>query len=428
MRPIVVLVVAIASAAAVAASIAGPERLEASAKTGQQHTGDTMNRLVLILLGAGLVSQCASQQQQSASMADLPASMGAELTSNFPYYLLSPMGQKQQGDFEAAEMELGRTLAGDEAQLSQRSMLKPKAKRPSAGTARMMNVNQVPALASSLQIGKQDSCQYQKQYFAKIDECLARKPYPTVGLPAFKNEDLVIKRGLSEKNGCSFLLDNGVFKNYQVSRYSIDGDTQCLDGTRVGLSMTFSNVTLSYLWILRCLNRADQLLDDATLNGKTLDGSVGGENQAGGQEGGICVGSSQSFGFASLQLTNLEAQVELATDIYKNWRVTNVTVAMINSPAQTARSASSTAANLNTSEPSNPSSSMKEFVFELLDGDELNWRYLHLFQNWSRNRMHANFLDQYRRFLWLSLQRCLRESSERLPAKLTEVFAYQKYS
>ena len=283
---------------------------------------------------------------------------------------------------------------------------------------------------------KQGGCIYEKRYFAKLDECLARKPYPTIGLPAFKNEDMLVRRGLTEKHGCVFVLNSGLFKNYQLAKYSVDSDSQCLDGNKVSLSMTFANISLSYLWTLRCLNRADQLLDDATMDGKTA------ELAKQGQPNGICVGSSQNFGFTTLQLSGIEALMDLATDVYKNWRITNVTVAMAN-PTPIPQSTSRTFNNINGSVGAQPNppvehnldspewlpgAHIRDFVFESLDGDELNWRYLHLYQNWARNRLHANFLEQYRRFLWISLQRCLAESSERLPVKLVDVFASPKYN
>lgn len=281
-----------------------------------------------------------------------------------------------------------------------------------------------------------------------------RRPYPTVGLPAFKNEDLLIKRGVSERHGCVFVLNGGLFKNYQINKYQVESDSNCLDGSRVGISLGLSNTTLSYLWSLRCLNHANQLLDDATLGGKTVTlpentHPYGHQNhqqskqEAASNQLGICVGSSQNFGFTSIQLSNIEAQVELAMDIYKNWRVTNITLNMVQAQAPTtARSSggggifvANPMEGPNVSlpmreQPAMPilGTSIRDFTFESLDGDELNWRYLHLYQNWSRNRMHTNFLDQYRRFLWISLQRCVSEASEKLPVKLFDVFTNQRYS
>lgn len=271
------------------------------------------------------------------------------------------------------------------------------------------------------------NCMYDKRYLADLDECLARKPYPTIGLPAFKNEDLVMQRALDDKYGCQFILANGLFQNYQINRYNIESDTQCLDNSRVRLNLDFNNVTLNYLWTLRCLNRADQMLEDATHNGMTnLEGddfqtstSDSSPRQHTDENQSICVGSSQNFGFASLQLSALKAQIDLATDIYKNWRVINADLAMINPPA-----ASSYARQMNPEAVINQSgTNIRDFVFESLDGDELNWRYLHLYKNWSRNKMHSNFVDQYRRFLWISLQNCLSESTNRLPKKPIEIFA-----
>lgn len=351
-----------------------------------------------------LVSLVECQQQ--------PDQFSEMQTPNFPFYIQSPIDQNQQ--------QQGLSKAEQSpAQISQRQTIPappPTTQRPRTSG------DQKPA-----------DCIYDKQYFANFDECLARKPYPTIGLPAFKNEDLLVKRGLSDRHGCVFVLNNGLFKNYQLANYAINSDSKCLDGGRLQLSMAFSNVSLYYLWTLRCLNYADQLLEDATLNGRTSDYLAAQDNReasATGASGSLCAGSSQSFGFAALQLSNIEAQLELATDIYKNWRVTNVTVALLSSNLAMARQLAGVgplpAMDNSSFEGPFSSSGIKEFVFDSLDGDELNWRYLHLFQNWSRNRMHTNFLEQFRRFVWISLQRCLSESSEKLPTKLVDLFAGQR--
>lgn len=283
----------------------------------------------------------------------------------------------------------------------------------------------------------QPTCLYDKPYFKRLGECLSHRSNPTIGLPAFKNEDLLTKSGLrQQKTGCSFILSNGLFKNQHLNKFNVDSDSQCLDNSRVDLSMSFSNATLYYLWTLRCLNRADQLQEDATLGGNTMSSTNAADrSSATDTSAGICVGSSQNFGFSSLQLANIDAQVELATDIYKNWRIVDISLAMAptsqwggslsNSvPQSSGRSADSNAAfdgiNL-------LNSHITDFTFESLDGDELNWRYLHLFKNWTLNRLHANFLEQYRRFLWISLQRCLSESSDKLPAKLFDLFGDKHY-
>lgn len=309
----------------------------------------------------------------------------------------------------------------------------------------------ISGLANKFIVPTNDSdstkCIYDKRYLSRIDECLARKPYPTIGLVAFKNEDLMLQRSLSDKYGCQFILANGLFKNFQISKFNLDSDSQCLDNSKVRLNLDFSNVTLNYLWTLRCLNRADQLLDDSTHDGQTLlnDNKLNGDDTSNAGEispskhskkaddltNSICVGSSQNFGFASLQLSAMESQVDLATDIYKNWRVTNVAVAMasqlMNSVARELNADSLDPTNTLMATPSE--AHIKEFVFESLDGDELNWRYLHMFQNWSRNRMHSTFLDQYRRFLWISVQNCLKEASQQLsPAnkRPIEIFSIDK--
>lgn len=284
------------------------------------------------------------------------------------------------------------------------------------------------------------ACLYDVSYFRRMNECLAHKHYPTMGLPAFKNEDLLTRSvSTATRSGCSFILSNGLFKNQQLYNFSVDNDKQCLDNDRVRLNMGFTNATLYYLWTLRCLNQADQLQDDATMNGNTrrhVGDKSANETKSG--EGGICVGSSQNFGFAALQLANIEAQVELATDIYKNWRIVDITLVMAStSNQQTATGGNKTSgpssarnmkANNSHESPSNLlNSHIRDYTFETLDGDELNWRYLHLFRNWSLNRLHSNFLEQYRRFLWISLQRCLSDSSEKLPVKLFDLFSNQHY-
>lgn len=390
------------------------------------------------------------QQQQLAPPQPQNAPQNDYLRgSNYPYYMgPSPIVELEpQPNQNLAEASSSIPMA--QQQINQRTLNKPQQKmlqtvrKITSIDPREPVENQIPtsvqpqATKPPQPPAPKASCLYDKRYFAKLDECLAKKPYPTVGLLAFKNEDLLV-RNSPNKHGCVFVLNNGLFKNYQISRYSVDSSEQepgkCLDNTKVTLSMAFSNVTLSYLWTLRCQNRADQLLDDATMSGLTIDPAGAGNQET--QQASICVGSSQNFGFASLQLTNLEAQVDLVTDIYKNWRVTNVTVNMINlgQTLSTSRSgafnepaAGSHSADLPDQNPLF-GTSIKEYVFESLDGDELNWRYLHLFQNWSRNRIHANFLAQYRRFLWISLQRCLAESSEKLPTKLMDIFTNQKFS
>lgn len=420
--------------------------------------------LALVVLTLCSINSIAGQQAQLITRRQLNQNQNVAelLPGNFPQYLQSPFagietpsGQQQQQQQAADQQQPTRQVlmnegereqAGEQlVQLEQRSFIR----RPPMSMGRNLSLGD-PSDQAKLPTTKDQAaakCMYEKRYFAKLDECLARKPYPTIGLPAFKNEDLLIKRGLNDKHGCVFILNNGLFKGYQIPLYSVDTDSQCLDaGSKLGLSMNFSNVTMSYLWTLRCLNKADQLLDDATLDGKTVEGSAytsatqagstpmavnrGRDAHSATSDSSVCVGSSQNFGFASLQLTGLEAQVELATDIYKNWRVTNVTVAMLSPsslPSLSAATARSGAAEHQAEDSTTahlpPGTNIKDYVFESLDGDELNWRYLHLFQNWSRNRMHTNFVEQYRRFLWISLQRCLSEASDRLPTKLVDVFA-----
>lgn len=283
----------------------------------------------------------------------------------------------------------------------------------------------------------QSSCLYDKSYFKRLGDCLAHSSSPTMGLPAFKNEDLLVRApGLrAQKTGCSFILSNGLFKNQHVTKFSVDSDNQCLDNSRVDLSMSFSNATLYYLWTLRCLNRADQVQDDSSLDANTMSSSRAGDKSAKPNGASICVGSSQNFGFSSLQLATIDAQVELATDIYKNWRIVDISLAIAPASQQAAAIASKPS-QLGTggTESSDPldggnllSSHITDFTFETLDGDELNWRYQHLFRSWSLNRMHGNFLEQYRRFLWISLQRCLADNKAKLPVRLFDLFGDQHY-
>lgn len=407
-----------------------------------------MNRpkpaMALTFLGAALLLLSMSsaklncQAQQQPKVAQFVQESLQTGQTNYPHYLQSPIVDSQATLAPPVQLE----SIGQEHRSSVQSS-KP-VKRP---TARKISIVQEPGrpLLAGLQPGLQvddgslqsadsasvpfepASCLYDKHYFDKLDSCLARKPYPIVGLLAFKNEDLLSKRGLSDRHGCLMVLNNGLFKNYQIHRLAVDSDSRCLDNSKVSLAMDFSNITLSYLWSLRCLNQADQLLDDATLDGRTSNPADGSGKRADGAPS-LCVGSSQNLGFASLQLGGLESQVELATDIYRNWRVTNVTLSMVSSISRKAGQPQSEGrAELNESDLQ-LESSIKDYVFESLDGDELNWRYLHLYQNWARNRMHSNFVDQFRRFLWISLQRCLSESSEKLPIKLVDVFTDRKYT
>lgn len=406
-----------------------------------------MNRqqsaLLIVAALAGLLMPAGRHcQPQQAAVEPLEEPLQAAPTTNYPYYLQSPIApagplQHSPPHQIPAELAVARGL----------SLAKMQKKRP---TARKISVvqepdkpapdsispNQAPALLAE-QTTKPDpnSCLYGRRYFEKLDHCLARKPYPTVGLLAFKNEDLLVKRGLSERHGCQLVLNSGLFKNYLITGIQVDSDGECLDNAQVSLSMDFSNVTMAYLWSLRCLNKADQLLDDATLDGHTVEPESGRLTEAGSGESsarhgaGLCVGSSQNFGFASLQVSGMESQVELALDIYRNWRVTNVTLAMLSSaPIKTGAESSGETQATSAGDQLRLESSIRDFVFESLDGDELNWRYLQLYQNWARNRMHSTLLDQFRRFLWISLQRCLSESSERLPVKLLDVFTDRKYT
>lgn len=396
----------------------------------------------LFACGCSTTVNCQQQQQQAQQAQQ--AQQDFSEPANVPYYIQSPIPNRSQPKVVENEQVLNYQEFDDVDQRSK--VFRPqKGSSKASSTARMLDGplklastsdSIVVNPASNSKYNKQ-GCLYDKRYFLKLDECMARKPYPTIGLPAFKNEDLLIKRGLTEKYGCVFILNNGLFKNYQISKYSIESDSLCLDTTgKAGLSLNFANVSLSYLWSLRCLNRADQLLDDATLNGRVVEDvyNESGQQSAGSNQkgGSICVGSSQNFGFASLQLSNIESQIELSTDIYNNWRITNVSVAMMtpngsyNSPTSKLDSMGGDKSNENLN--SYLGANIKDYTFESLDGDELNWRYLHLFQNWSRNRIHSNFLEQYRRFLWVSLQRCLSESAEKLPVKLHDVFSILKYN
>lgn len=301
-------------------------------------------------------------------------------------------------------------LGLNETSISQRSKI-PKQRGLSVEPTIPEDIN--PASAPE-NIFPENSCVYDKEYFSKLDECLARKPFPTVGLTAFKNEDLLTKKSFGEKTGCVFVLANGLFKNHQIAKFSVESESQCLDASKVRLSLSFVNVTQNYIWTLRCLNKADQLLDDVTFNGATSAG-VNGEE--------ICVGSSQNFGFTSLQLSNIEVQVDLATDIYRNWRVVNINDALAPATHSASKSRNIGGVHPNDGESILAGAGIREFVFESLDGDELNWRYMNIFQNWTRNRLHGNFLDQYRRFLWISLQRCLSEHSKSLPVRPVDIFS-----
>lgn len=389
--------------------------------------------------------QAYGQQQQQQQPLQQPL---LDEAANFPYYLQSPIKSAPNVNPEQINIVSQRAFLPqtDGFKLSQqpkrllpitlssgRQMALPLGQpNPSPQPQQPQQPPQVlepaPNIVQSQIVGgapnnnSNSECLYEKRYFSRLDECLSRRPYPTIGLLAFKNEDLILKRGLSDKYGCQFVLANGLFKNYQITKFNLDSDSQCLDNTKVRLNLSFSNVTLNYLWTLRCLNRADQLLDDATHDGQTVlsngKPNTTGKNDASSPKddstNSICVGSSQNFGFASLQLSALESQVDLVTDIYKNWRVTNVGVAMTNPLLISV--ARGLAKEIPSEEPlMTPSeTNIREWIFESLDGDELNWRYLHLFQNWSRNRMHSNFLDQFRRFLWISIQNCLKETSDRL--------------
>lgn len=370
-------------------------------------------------------SLATGQQQQNL------ASVEQAQPSNFPYYMQSPIApqlepayvQQQQNDQQkplTQRASIPRMAAGGQAQpvppIQAQTQQQPLQPTDMAQGQPNLNLEQQQ---------QSQQCLYDKGYFARFDECLARRPYPTIGLPAFKNEDLLVKQGrnklkIDAKRGCSFILSNGLFKNYLISGFSLDTDTQCLDTNgKVAISLEFSNATLYYLWQLRCLNYADQLLDDSSSNGKLSESLEADLQQAAGENGKrpmhLCAGSSQTFGFTSLQLSNIEAQIEMVTDVYKNWRVTNVTLAFASRPGQHD--------SLN-----EPASSIRDFTFESLDGDELNWRHLQMFSNWSRNRLHTNFLEQFRRFIWISLQRCLSEHSEKLPIKLVDVFGNHRHS
>lgn len=414
-------------------------------------------RLVLVTL---VLASCVHQSQTEAQVVnsadqqqqpvEVPTS---QLDNPYPYYLQSPLQQtqvpteRQQRANTPTSVSSATNVAASPQTPAQAVVSPSRNLAANNYQYEPPTLNPQPLLAKlqpvqQQQQQQQPDCLYDKRHFAELGQCLGRKPYPTVGLPAFKNEDLLLRRGLSDKHGCSFTLTNGLFKNYLIGKYSLESDTRCLDQDKsTRLSIQFSNVTLYYLWQLRCLNYANQLQDDATLSGKTLSNELY-HDQApdqpanSKQAGGVCVGSSQNFGFASLQLTNIEAQMELSVDIYKNWRVTNVSLGM--SPAhQAAAKPHKEAAGHGPDQQQHEhahtvgghaGTHIKEFTFDTLDGDELNWRYLHLYENWTRNRLHVNFLDQFKRFLWISLQRCLGESAERLPVKLTEMFGSHKYN
>lgn len=294
-----------------------------------------------------------------------------------------------------------------------------------AGQQQQQPQTQSQTKSPDSQASKQPVCLTDNKLFNAPEECLSTKNYASLGLPAFKNEDLLKKRGFEDRDGCVFILSNGLFKNFNVNKSSFCGDSKCLDSSKGKLMYSFSNVTLSYLWELRCINKADQLLDDSAFEVSSSQN--------------VCVGSSQSIGFVSLQVNSLEAEIEFATDIYKNWRIKNVAVDMLsplfgggkNGRLSTARSGNTVPASINTqsgnqssvsqhqdkevdsSSPSSaaPAAGLRDFHFEMLDGDEMNWRYQNLFSNWSRNKLHVNFIDQFKRFLWISLQRCLNDAT-----------------
>lgn len=384
--------------------------------------------VALLLLSMSFCElNCQAQQQTGDAVNSIQEQPQTDQT-NFPYYLQSPIiesqpvTKRQDPRLSTGPKEVKRPRA------RKISMVQEPGKPILASLVPELDSPPVAALESKGVALEPNRCLYDKRYFDQLDKCLAKKPYPVVGLLAFKNEDLLSKRSLSDRHGCLMVLNSGLFKNYQISGLSIDSDSQCLDNSKVSLSMDFSNITLAYLWSLRCLNQADQLLDDATLDGRTSGVGSAESNKRSDKTPGLCVGSSQNFGFASLQLSGLESQIELGLDIYRNWRVTNVTLSMVNSPSNKP-SQTQPGAQMDSGEIDfQLESSIKDYVFESLDGDELNWRYLHLYQNWARNRMHANFADQFRRFLWISLQRCLSESSEKLPVKLMDVFTDRKYT
>lgn len=264
-------------------------------------------------------------------------------------------------------------------------------------------------------------CISDTDFFNKPDECLARRPFATMGFPAFKNEDFLKRKGFAEREGCVFILSNGLFKNFNINKSSFKSDGKCLDSSKASMLFSFSNVTLSYLWELRCINKANQLLDDATLDSVATG------------TGNVCVGSSQSIGFSTLQLSSLETEVQFMTDIFKNWRVTNVTVDMVSprplSSARNIQTLLQTSGQDQNRAGDQISTGLKEFSFELLDGDEMNWRYQQLYQNWTRNKLHVNFIEQFRRFLWISLQRCLSEMNESSTVnKLPDLFANKQYN
>jgi len=409
----------------------------------------------LLLLAAWPASGQLQQQPNQSSAVRAAAPLGPEqVATNFPYYMQSPIApqqqqqqqqpqqsqQQQQQQLQQQPLSQVQQLENEAQQLSQRATI-PRLVRPISAPRGLLQIaplsqpvqQQQPNLANELppKASAQPTCLYDKRYFSRFDECLSRRPYPTIGLSAFKNEDLLLansvaagkkQKGDSAKRGCLFTLSNGVFKNYQAASYSLDSDVQCLDSAgKTFITMDFPNATLYYLWQLRCLNYADQLLDDSTLNGK-LSESLALDLEENGKQARLCAGSSQTFGFTSLQMNNIEAQVEMATDIYKNWRITNITLGFLSGAGEGPNGGDSKRSN------SEPVSSIKEFTFDSLDGDELNWRYLQMFSNWSRNRLHVNFLEQFKRFLWISLQRCLSETSEKLPVKLFDVFSSHTYN
>ena len=411
-----------------------------------------MNGIIsaLLWLLAGLACwTLASGQADANSLAEQQQQPG-----NLPYYMQSPLEPQQQADFEprlSQRASIPTMISNGLAQppppqpqpqslqpqqLQQPTLLQqqqppppPPALQSVGGQRPTMGQGPVgPSPPEAKQRPRDKQCLYERRHFAKLDQCLARRPHQSIGLPAFKNDDLLVgSKGSAHKQGCQFTLSNGLFKNHQVANYALDSDLQCLDSSgQLGMTLEFSNATLYYLWQLRCLNYADQLLDDSTLGGR-LGATLEQEPSAGGpaKQRRLCAGSSQTFGFTALQLGPIEAQLELAGDIYKNWRVTNVTLAFARSA--NSKDGSEEQQQQQQQQPP-PASLIKDFTFEALDGDELNWRYLQTFSNWSRNRMHINFLDQFRRFVWISLQRCLSESGEKLPVKLTDLFASHKYN
>lgn len=396
---------------------------------------------VLCLTNSQTITSSVMELQQSQAAPIQEAQQQANV--NYPHYLQSQIPTTTL-DANPTAFDGGANNPSQDQQqpqvVQQRSHIGQLKllKRP-LSAARKLDIDQtaqpisntLQQTSSALDQGSQQEssgCLYDRSYFSKLDECLLKKPYPTIGLPAFKNEDLLVRGSSSfDKEGCIFVLNNGLFKNFQINKFSLEGDQQCLDNSKLGLSISLNNVTLAYLWTLRCMNRADQLLNDATFDGKTTDHLLLKKSADSNQEvdKGICVGSSQNFGFASMQLSSIDARLELASDLYKNWRVTNITVAMTQGHhTSSARSSG----NLDDELIANLGTNIKDYVFESLDGDEMNWRYLHLYQNWARNRLHSNFLDQYRRFLWVSMQNCLGEISRQLPIKLNDLFSNHNFN